>query len=70
MPYPVPAGALAKAYREMCVRCVRNIKWADYEYHMCDFTNDASKKCSYCIGQNAACVPVGVRMGSYRDMAN
>ena len=56
MPLPTPAGALPRAHRVACVRCVRQMKKnAD---HICEFGAAALKKCSYCITQKAACVPV------------
>ena len=56
MPIPVLAGALPKAYRVLCLRCLRALKKdADYEY---EFRSAVSKKCEYCTKQNAICVPV------------
>jgi len=58
MPLPTPAGALAAAYRVLCLRCLRKQK-TDSE-HECEFASPASKKCTYCISQNAHCIPVSI----------
>ena len=56
MPILVPAGALLKAYRVLCLRCLRALKKnPDYK---CDFRSALSKKCEYYTKQNAICVPV------------
>jgi hypothetical protein len=58
MPFPTPPSALVIAYQVYYLRCVRYI--IKYPNYICEFDKAISKKCSYCIVQNALCYLVNV----------
>ena len=67
MPIPTDVGALARAHRVVCVRCVRAMQANDE--HACEFDVSSSKKCKYCTMQKATCVAVGCQ-ASVDSIAN
>ncbi|OBT83914.1 hypothetical protein VE02_09767, partial [Pseudogymnoascus sp. 03VT05] len=54
-----PPGALAAAFRQICMRCVRRAaKLEDgVPAHNCVWSSKSSK-CEYCVKQKALCVPL------------
>ncbi|PVH67320.1 hypothetical protein DL98DRAFT_523394 [Cadophora sp. DSE1049] len=56
MPSPVPSGALAVAYRRICIRCVRSL--IKDPGGNCSFDDPASKKCAHCAKKKEKCHPI------------
>ncbi|PVH83473.1 hypothetical protein DL98DRAFT_513007, partial [Cadophora sp. DSE1049] len=52
-PSPVLSGALAVAYRRICIRCVRSL--IKDPGGNCSFDNPASKKCAHCAKKKEKC---------------